>query len=322
LAKDLPRYFVCHVCCLLHLSSGVPPPGPTESRLYPHNFLYCVWYDNRFSHRLPCSPYILKFAHVQLAIKRHHYGLDHGVSLDAFSHTEVEESHYEEFSTTVLLSVDARIASDELLMRSQQWIVLPTNKRDRLLSNILPVSTICTHITGHREGGKVWGLIKSWLDRFDGKQTCSTAAGTLQCQYCYMDFEIDIRDLGERGTALVFTRWINLGAGLNPSDSKWQGHHIKYNHDHPTSLNPGSIRSSFEEQRGLPVDELAVGNKARLFSNRKHSQRHCGPDGYTWVLYREGLWHLASCNKEDTRAESPLLHYSVVAGLGFTNFIL
>jgi hypothetical protein len=41
LTKDLPGYFVCHICSLLHLSSGVHPPGPAESRL-SHNVLPCV----------------------------------------------------------------------------------------------------------------------------------------------------------------------------------------------------------------------------------------------------------------------------------------
>jgi hypothetical protein len=309
LAKDLPGYFVCHICSLLHLSSGVHPPGPTESRL-SQNFLPCVWYDSCISHRSPRSPYILKFAHVQLAMKRHHYGFDHGISLDSLSHTEVEECIFEEYSSTTLLSVDARIASDELLMRSQQFIILPTDERDKLLSHMLRVCDICGHIWDYRENGELWELIKCSLDYFHGKQTWSTSAGTLQCQYCYMDFEIAIRDLGMHGTALVVTRWINLGAGLPPYDNKWRSH--LFATDPPIiSFHPGSIRSRFEDQKGSSVEELAAENMKKLFSIHKHTQEHCGSDEYTWALYREGLWYIASCNKEEVGARSPILTYSL-----------
>ena len=313
LAKDLPGYFVCHICSLLHLSSRVLPPRPTESGLF-QNSLRCVRNDASLSHRMPRSPYILKFAHVQLAMKRRHYGLDHGISLDSLSHTEVEERNFKEYCSTTLLSVDARIASEELLMRSQQCIILPTDKRDKFLSPILPVQTLCRHIWDGQEDDRLRELIKCSLDHLGDKRTCSTCMGTLQCQYCYMDFEIDIRDLGMRGTALVVTRWINLGAGLTPHDKKWRSHHVV--DDSPVPFCPGSIRSSFKDQKGSSVNELAAENIKKLFSNRTHAQGRCGPDGYTWVLYREELWYIAPCGKGEARARSPPLSCSNVTPFG------
>jgi hypothetical protein len=56
LAKDLPGYFVRHICSLLHLSSRVLPPRPTESGLF-QNPLRCVRNDASLNHRMPRSSY-------------------------------------------------------------------------------------------------------------------------------------------------------------------------------------------------------------------------------------------------------------------------
>jgi hypothetical protein len=283
LAKDLPGSFVCYICSLLHLSSGVLPPGTTGSRIF-QNSLRCVKNDRSLNHRTSCSSYTLKFAHVQLVMKRHHYGFDHGVSLDLLSHTEVEERYFKEYCRTTLLSVDARIASDELLMRSQLCIVLPTDRRDKYLSRMLPVQTLCRHIWAGQEDCRLRELIKCSLDHLGGKKTCFTCIGTLQCQYCYIDFEIDIRDLGMQGTALVITRWINLGAGQTPYDKKWRSHHVV--DDSPVPFCPGSIRSSFEDQKGSSVNELAAEN-IKMFSKLEQVRGYCGTNSYILVWYCE-----------------------------------
>jgi hypothetical protein len=109
-----------------------------------------------------------------------------------------------------------------------------------------------------------------------------------------MDFEIDIRDLGMRGTALVVTRWINLGAGLTPYDKKWQGHHVV--DDSPVPFCPGSIRSSFEDQKGSSVNELAAKN-IKMFSKLDQIRGYRGTDGYILAWYYEEPWYVAPCNE-------------------------
>jgi len=39
-----------------------------------------------------------------------------------------------------------------------------------------------------------------------------------------MDYMLDAIDFGERGFAVLITRWVNLGAGLDSADAKWQNH--------------------------------------------------------------------------------------------------
>ncbi len=50
-------------------------------------------------------------------MNRHYLGPSYGFPLEAFQSTEAVESDY--FGNIVLLSVDAQIVSNELLMRSQ-----------------------------------------------------------------------------------------------------------------------------------------------------------------------------------------------------------
>ncbi|TVY91759.1 hypothetical protein LAWI1_G003880 [Lachnellula willkommii] len=65
-------------------------------------------------------------------------------------------------------------------------------------------------------------LVRSALDQLEAKEECRTQ--TLCCPYCCMDYMLDAIDFGERGSAVLVTRWVDLGAGLDPSDAKWQNH--------------------------------------------------------------------------------------------------
>jgi hypothetical protein len=68
---------------------------------------------------------------------------------------------------------------------------------------------------------------------------------------------LDVVDFGERGFAVLVTRWTNLGSGLDPADAKWQSHLIvrmarDVHHPH----HPGEIRTGFEDQADMSVEEL------------------------------------------------------------------
>jgi hypothetical protein len=95
-----------------------------------------------FRHRIR-SPYLINVAHVQLVMKRHQYGAPHGIPLDAFLHSEVEKlpnNNYKE-----LLSTECRIASGELLLRSQHWVLIPTDRRYEIVYQDV-FKFLCEHI--------------------------------------------------------------------------------------------------------------------------------------------------------------------------------
>jgi hypothetical protein len=70
-------------------------------------------------------------------------------------------------------------------------------------------------------------------------------------------FSIDIKSFGERGTALILTKWINLGAGFTPLDEKWQSHLI---YGSAGRFQSGVFKSSLESESGSSVEELAAEN--------------------------------------------------------------
>ena len=273
LARDLPQHFVCYPCVRLHRSSTVPWPRVVLNRQAPK----CVRMDVDFSYMFP-SWYFITFAHVQLAMKRHYYGSSHGFPLEAFLYTEVNQTNDR---GTTLLSVDTQIVTGELLMRSQQLILLPRDRSDEFFTKDA-VHHICNHIWKRIPDDSLAELVRSRLEELEAQGKCCTQ--TLQCRKCYMDFTIDAIDFAERGIAVLVTRWINLGAGLHPEDAKWQSHlHISMpkgvvHQPHPL----GRIRASFERQEGKSMEELTADNLRNLFSRREHRLVTRGSDELVW----------------------------------------
>ncbi|KAM3065285.1 hypothetical protein ACMFMF_011224 [Clarireedia jacksonii] len=274
LSKDLPQYFVCYRCVQLHSSSAIQWP-----RIIPKTLTHCLGEEPAFDHCLQ-SELFLRFPHIQLAMNRHHLGPSYGFPLEAFQSTEGIESDF--YRNIVLLSVDAQIVSNELLMRSQQWVLLPHNRRDELVTKCLSFR-LCRHIWALGKGGdNLPTLIKSRLDILEEQGRCCTS--TAQCLKCPMDFVMDIVDLGERGIAGCLTRWINLGTGLHPADPKWRSHlgkllpqGVTYE-PHPL----GSIRSSFENQTAIPFKDYTTRNMSNLLSRRERTLITRREDGFIW----------------------------------------
>jgi hypothetical protein len=312
LAKDLPQYFVCHHCVRLHRSSAVQWP-----RSVPHRqSLPCVSKDVGLSY-LWSSHYLLKFAHIQIAMKRHCYGSDHGFPLEAFLHTEVELNDAR--GTTTLLSVEARIVSDELLMRSQQWILLPRDRSDEFFTKGL-LHHLCEHIRtvqGTVKDDMLSNLVRSKINQLEDQRRCSTQ--TLQCPECHMDFLMDAMDFKERGLAMFVTRWINLGAGVAPMDAKWRSHlripmpEGVVHQSHPA----GSIRASFENHGGQSLEEITAENILKLFSRRERKLVTRGSDGLVWKWRFPGSswWYIAPSGPVEEKPRGRLSFLADVASL-------
>lgn len=276
LSKDLPQYFVCYRCVQLYASSAVQWPRTTPKTL--NRWLE----EERAFWHCSQSGILLRFPHIQLVMNRHNLGPSHGFPLEAFQSTEVIESDL--FGNIVLLSVDAQIVSNELLMRTQQWVLLPHNRRDDLVTKRF-FRQFCHHIWAlGKERENPPTLIKSRLDLLEEQGRCCTS--TAQCLECPMDFVMDVVDLGERGIAGCLTRWFNLGAGLHPSDPKWRSHlgkplppEVTYE-PHPL----GSIRSSFENQTAIPFEDFTARNIDNLLSRRERKCITRRADGFIWKL--------------------------------------
>lgn len=146
LSRDLPRHHACHGCIRLHLSSFTPRPAninalPQPSSCIPASARGGYSEDGLVHISNYYSPYRLRFPHVQLALKQHHNGPGHGMLLSELSHTEIQFIQGSMF----LFSVDARIASDELLVRSQEWVISNQHLREAFLSRAL-IHGACQHL--------------------------------------------------------------------------------------------------------------------------------------------------------------------------------
>jgi hypothetical protein len=109
-----------------------------------------------------------------------------------------------------------------------------------------------------------------------------------------MDYVLDAIDLGERGFAVLVTKWVNLGAGLDSADAKWQSHiTVRMARDvhHPHAQ--GDIRTAFEGQAELSVEELTADNKLKLFLRRQTRLICRGSDGLVWKWDQGKRWYLA-----------------------------
>ena len=289
LARDLPQHFVCQECACLHRMSAIKWPRIVSRYLGPR----CMWQGLGFR-PLFVSRYRISFPHIQLAMKQHYYCTDIGFPLESFQYLEVKYDQTQQKIT--LLSVDAQIVSDELLMRSQTWILLPWSRRDKFIDELAKRSLsndICVHTrSGPLDRNLVSDLVRSRLDQLEAREKCRTQ--TLRCPYCWMDYVLDAIDFGERGFAVLITRWTNLGAGLDSADAKWQNHIsiLMAREVHQTHY-PGDIRTGFEDQAEMSVEALTADNKLKLFSRRRNRLVCRGSDGLVWKWDRGKLWYLA-----------------------------
>lgn len=291
LAKDLPQHFVCKECACLHQMSAIKWPRLITHHSGPR----CIWHWESSDYRhLFWSQYRIYFPHIQLAMKQHQYGTDIGFPLESFQHLEVEHDQTQQKIT--LSFVDARIVSNELLMRSQTWILLPWSQRDVFIDELAKdclSNDICVHTRlGPLDRNLVSDLVRSRLDQIEAREKCQTE--TLKCPYCWMDYVLDAIDFGERGFAVLTTRWINLGAGLISADAKWQSHiniSMARGVHHPHDV--GDIRTSFEGQAELSVEELTANNELKLFSKRQKRLVCRGSDGLVWKWDLGQWWYLA-----------------------------
>ena len=272
LTQDLPRHFYCHMCSRLHLRNHVRPPW---TKLQP---LKCLRSSGRFNgmelwnlfqaHMPVYSSYLLQHPHVQLAMKRHRHGPEHGISTDSLSYVEIQISgkRKDPERVTTLMSVEAQISrkTTSLCLRIQQWAFLRTTDSEKLLASIDLVG-ICDHLNNSTI---------CQLFRADLRPRCTNIKSPLstsvkKCRQCNTDFQIEIRTLGEEGLALVITKWLDLGSGLTPTDIKWS--YYRSGDRSPTidaSVVPGDVRLLFEDETGLSQNSLSSQNASYLSKDR------------------------------------------------------
>ncbi|KAF7897040.1 hypothetical protein EAF00_005268 [Botryotinia globosa] len=238
LARDLPQHFACFECDRIHQARTIKWPNKTKDHLGCET---CARRSHNVYSLTPSSPFKIHFAQVYLATKQHRTGIDLGFPLEAFRHQEVTHSRF--WNVTTLLSVDARFVSNELVLRSQTWDFVPLSLKDRD-AEILNYGGITTKACKHSDR-----YTNCFFTRW-------------QCSLCRMHFQARQKHHGEAGIVFILTRWINLGAGRDPKDHKWQSHISRKGLFRTRPV--VSIKEAFEDQEGLSLEEFTSGNEKFL----------------------------------------------------------
>ncbi|TEY84098.1 hypothetical protein BOTCAL_0021g00200 [Botryotinia calthae] len=265
LARDLPQHFACFDCARINPIRRIKWPNNTKDHL---GCVECVRRRGRAYSPKFLSSFEIYFPQVYLATKQHRSGIDIGFPLEAFRHVEIKYNR--RTRRTTLISADARFAAKELLLRSQTWILLPRSQKDRIVEELARHQMLikfCRHSESESLGVIVSELVRSKLSH----------TPTFQCSCCWTDFVVRLKHCGERGIAVIITRWIDLGAGLDPENSKWH-YHIRRRKGQRHKYCPVDIQKAFEDQEGLSMDELTSGNQMKLFWETKNQMSIWGSD--------------------------------------------
>ncbi|QRD92355.1 F-box domain protein [Aspergillus flavus] len=259
LSQDLPEHIHCHVCSVLHRRKYIPPPGPAfwpRRCLAKHKGLFNPW-SIPFS--IPWSSlYRFEHIHLQLAMKRHHCGPEHGISTDSLAYVEVQLLQN---SITTLVSFDVQVVrASSLCLRTQTWILAK-----ELPSKLVEGKWICAHIS--MGDHHILQIVRAaWDAAIKSSPGRRPALDTYRCVTCGLDYEIDATTCGTAGISLIVTKWLDLGPGLDPTDVRWTRHLIgslSLRKQEMTTFN-SDVRSQFERDTVFPLDDLTGRNRSLL----------------------------------------------------------
>ncbi|KFY78539.1 hypothetical protein V499_02342 [Pseudogymnoascus sp. VKM F-103] len=233
-------------------------------------------------------------------MRQHRDGIDIGFPLEAFRYLEVWQGEGSPWKV-VLSSANAQIVSDEFIVRFQIWTLVPWNRSDTFVEELKKYNlwyNICAHNrrAGRRDESTVTTLMISRVRQLEkAEENCQTR--TFQCPYCYMEYMVDAKDFGERGLAVITTKWVNLGAGRETPDAKWKSHRDRYGDRDRREINQTddhrrSLREDFENQAEVSLEDLTADNKKKLFSTRKPQVITRAPDGCVWRWRYGTRWYL------------------------------
>ena len=280
LTRDLPAQFFCHECSRIHSQDRIGPPGPARQ---PRHRLLCAASPRQTTlrHMLIAHPhqYLLTFSHVQLAMKRHLNGPEHGVSTNslAFVSVHVTDNDPNGKRMTTLLSVEAGIIvnPESFGLRIQSWTLVKSTDIKELLSAIRFV-TICEHKCNVASDNN--RLIEAELGPHGTKMENPVTTDVLKCRQCSTDFQIELRMFGDEGLALIITKWLDLGLGLTPTDYFRADYRAR-----AESELPRNIRMRFENESELSQDALSSRNASYLTGDRFKKVMDWWDD-QSWIL--------------------------------------
>ncbi|EHA18453.1 hypothetical protein ASPNIDRAFT_37944 [Aspergillus niger ATCC 1015] len=239
LLRDSPRMFCCHYCAKLHLITDVFHPASSKDLHHACPDLGILHGNGpqpwiRWIVSVHCLPTHYDFRHCHLAAVLQNYkcGGQYGINAESLAYTEVVD-YPQQPAISTLLSVEGRVCTPagarqtpSLVLQIQHWVLfhdlemVSGNDLDVLIS-VLAKLSICNWLSAGR--GKIGDDIQSAIrQRGFCWDEASIAEGYMRCSHCGVEFQIALRDCGGDGKAVVITKWLDLGAGMDIEDPKWK----------------------------------------------------------------------------------------------------
>ena len=208
-------------------------------------------------------------------MKLHRRGIHCSKLLSLF--TEVNTAYLH--GLTFQLASACRVVNGRLLSHRQNWILYPARKMQYPPHSVSTRLIVCSHLTifnkfladkiacrldhwnnverneeRHRENE-----LNHWCNVVPNEQhnvCCPSCEGVFQCNFCPTEFQIDTKDFGTAGVAIVMTRWLDLGDGRALFNPRWKSRLLEGKYPTRTRVvfPAGSIKKAF--QQCLNADEL------------------------------------------------------------------
>ncbi|PIG84241.1 F-box domain protein [Aspergillus arachidicola] len=164
-------------------------------------------------------------------------------------------------SITTLVSFDVQIVrASSLCLRIQTWILAK-----ELPSKLVEEKWICVHIS--MGDPHILEIVRAaWDSAMESSPGRRPVLDTYRCVACRLDYQIDATTCGTAGIALIVTKWLDLGPGLDPTDVRWTRHLIgslSLRMQEMATLN-SDVRSQFERETVFPLDDLTGRNRSLL----------------------------------------------------------
>lgn len=173
---------------------------------------------------------------------------------------------------------EPRIVDDQMIVRAQSWIVIPSNDRVNIhkhfrLPGYLYDTRVCAHLDlRDGEDNRLTWLLRCRLEhvRYQASSPCVSCVGNLRCPMCPTEVQVDIKTfcVGESKTTrtimLIITRWQLVGGGTSPYEGHWA--HRLSKRCNPWHWHEGgplsNIKKSFEDQPGAKFDLILDAGEA------------------------------------------------------------
>ncbi|KAJ5723138.1 hypothetical protein N7488_001173 [Penicillium malachiteum] len=233
LSTDLPQYYMCSVCCRLHLWSTVSLPGKVKyfgRRARPIKCFPYLRSQHADTQTGYCQPlkvdsyvsrtgYRFDFVHLQLMMRWFHYGPTYGLSPDTAFFTQVNLHSLKRFGgtripslppmatsqmfnksyLTHIFSVEARVSPivPSLILRLQDIGVVSREFAPMLMPKNAPANiSLCNHI---HTMSHVWGVSGEAFNLFRSLIERYCANRVLDkfrghCTKCNTAFEVEIQE--------------------------------------------------------------------------------------------------------------------------------